>query len=164
MMQKEVAIGPDDTLGSIYFDKLFAMGVEAMVESVGMVRDGTAPRIEQDESEATYEGWCRATECMIDWRRPVGEVHDLVRGADPSPGAGSTYSGTSIQVYQSSKSTEDTGVDAGRIVEVTDAGVRIATGGGSVLLGRVRAEGSGKIAAAEWAASAGVQAGDRVGA
>ncbi len=54
LLQKEVAIGPDDTLGSIYFDSLYPMGVEAMVEAIDMVRGGNAPRIVQDESQATY--------------------------------------------------------------------------------------------------------------
>ena len=40
LLQKEVEIGPDDTLGSIYFNHLFPMGVEAMLEGVDLVRDG----------------------------------------------------------------------------------------------------------------------------
>ena len=58
LLQKRVPIGPDDTLGSLYFSQLFPLGVEAMVESVDLVRRGEAPRIEQDETQATYEGWC----------------------------------------------------------------------------------------------------------
>src|SRR5579883_2841396 len=45
LLQKEVEIGPDDTVGSIYFGKLFPLGIEAMVEAVRMVQDGTAPKI-----------------------------------------------------------------------------------------------------------------------
>ena len=58
-MQKEVEIAAADTLGSLYFDKLFPLGVEAMLESVDLVREGRAPKIPQDHSKATYEGWCR---------------------------------------------------------------------------------------------------------
>jgi len=42
LMTKEVEITPDDTLGSLYFDKLFPLGIEAMVESVDLVREGLA--------------------------------------------------------------------------------------------------------------------------
>ncbi|MFQ5627024.1 MAG: methionyl-tRNA formyltransferase, partial [Methyloligellaceae bacterium] len=87
LMQKTVEIGPDDTLGTIYFNKLFPMGVEAMCESVDLVRDGKAPRIEQDDSKATYESWCRKKNAEIDWSKPVQEVHNLIRGTDPAPGA-----------------------------------------------------------------------------
>jgi methionyl-tRNA formyltransferase len=35
ILQKEISIGPDDTLGSVYFDRLFPMGIAALT---------TAPR------------------------------------------------------------------------------------------------------------------------
>ena len=88
LLQKEVDIDPDDTVGSLYFDKLFPLGVEAMVEAVILVRDGAAPRAAQDESQATYEGWCKAEDIVIDWSGPAAEVYNLIRGGDPSPGAG----------------------------------------------------------------------------
>ena len=43
LLQKAVDIGPDDTLGTIYFNKLFPMGVEAMLEAVDLVKAGKAP-------------------------------------------------------------------------------------------------------------------------
>ena len=71
-MQKEVEIADDDTLGSLYFDKLFPLGVEAMVESVDLVREGRAPKIPQDHSKATYEGWCRPIWCASTGTCPRG--------------------------------------------------------------------------------------------
>src|SRR5438132_9629434 len=53
LLQKKTDIGPDDTLGSVYFDRLFPMGVEAILEAVDLVRSGNAPRLKQDESKAT---------------------------------------------------------------------------------------------------------------
>ena len=163
LLQKGVEITPDDTLGTLYFNKLFSLGVEAMVESVEMVRNGTAPRLEQDESQATYQGWCKAEHCVVDWGKPIGDTYNLIRGADPSPGAGTTHSGDTLQLYNASKSDEDTGADAGVVVEVAEAGLRVAAPGGSLLIGRVKPQGGGKVAAQEWAASAGVSAGDRLG-
>ncbi len=163
LLRKRVEIGPDDTLGKVYFDTLFPLGVEAMVESVEMVRSGTAPRLQQDESQATYEGWCRAEHCVVDWGKPVGESYNLIRGADPSPGAGTIYLGDTVQLYNASKSDADTGEDPGVVVEVGEDGARVAAPGGSLLIGRVKAQGGGKVAAHEWAASAGVSAGDRLG-
>src|SRR5215210_3944583 len=48
LLLKEVEITDDDTLGSLYFDKLFPLGVEAMMESVDLVREGRAPKLIQD--------------------------------------------------------------------------------------------------------------------
>src|SRR5271156_4513923 len=57
VLQKEVSIGPDDTLGSVYFDRLFPMGVTALVEAADLVMSGGSPGVVQDESDASYEGW-----------------------------------------------------------------------------------------------------------
>lgn len=163
LLQKEVEIGPDDTLGTVYFDNLFPMGVQAMVEAVEMVRNGTAPRIVQDESKATYEGWCRAENAIIDWSKPVGEIYDMVRGSDPSPGAGTTFDGVKIQFFRASRQDSDTGKEPGEVVEVTDSGFRVAAAGGSIVVGRVQPEGSRKIMSPEWVESVGLQAGARFG-
>src|SRR5438067_12965459 len=66
LLQKKTPISPDDTLGSIYFDRLFPMGVEAMLEAIDLVKSGKAPRVKQDESQATYEGWYSADNARID--------------------------------------------------------------------------------------------------
>ena len=84
LLQKEVDIQPDDTLGSVYFGKLFPMGVDAIAEAVKLVAMGAAPKILQDESQATYEGWCRSDDVVIDWNRPFEEIYNLVRGSDPT--------------------------------------------------------------------------------
>jgi len=60
LLQKEIEIGPDDTTGSIYFNQLFPMGIDAIVEAVDLIKSGRAPKISQDHSLATYEPPCDA--------------------------------------------------------------------------------------------------------
>ena len=74
LLQKEVELLPDDTTGSLYFNKLFPLGVEALVEAVELVRNGTASRIPQDESQATYDPLCTEERTVIDWSKPVTQV------------------------------------------------------------------------------------------
>jgi len=88
LLQKKTAIGPDDTLGSIYFDRLFPMGVDAMLEAVDLVRDGKAPKLAQDEAEATYESWCTAEDAGIDWSRPPAKSTTSFAAATRSPAPG----------------------------------------------------------------------------
>ncbi len=107
LMTKEVEITPDDTLGSLYFDKLFPLGIEAMVESVDLVREGRAPRIAQVEEDATYESWCRREDVEIDWSRPVRDVHNLIRGADPRPGAWTTIDGEEVGILGAERIDDD---------------------------------------------------------
>lgn len=163
LMQKKIDIGPDDTLGTIYFDRLFPLGVDAMAESVQQVKSGDAPRIVQDESEATYEGWCRAKDCRVDWGKPLAEIYNLIRGADPSPGAGTTVGGLGLQLYVASKDTDDTGEAPGTVVDLSEKGLSVAAPGGSILIARVKPEGAKKIAAREWASASGINTGDRLG-
>ena len=83
ILQKEAAIGPDDTLGSVYFERLFPLGVAAMLEAADLVVAGRHTETVQDESQASYEGWCRAAEAKIYWHDHVDHIYDLIRGCNP---------------------------------------------------------------------------------
>ncbi len=164
LLQKETEIGPDDTLGSVYFGRLFPMGVDAMVEAVNLVKSGNAPRIEQNHADATYEGWCRPADVVIDWNAPVSEIYNMIRGSDPSPGAGSTFGGDTLRLYRASKSDAQPVAEPGVITDVTDEGFRIAANGGSIFVGRVQSGRNRKVPAPEWAQSVGLKPGDKLGA
>ena len=171
LMQKRIDIGPEDTLGSIYFNQLFPLGVDALVESVDLVRAGNAPKIVQDESKATYEGWCKAADVAIDWTAPtstINTVFNMIRGADPQPGANTTFNGTKVSLYNSSLSATlpentDDDVRPGRVLAIGESEIAILAKGGSINVGRVRAAGGKKISAAEWAESVGLKVGDKLG-
>ncbi|MCZ6885267.1 MAG: methionyl-tRNA formyltransferase [Alphaproteobacteria bacterium] len=161
-LQKEIEIGPDDTVGSIYFDKLFPLGVDAMIEATEMVRDRTAPRIEQDESEATYESWCREENAEIDWSQPARQLHCLIRGTDPQPGAWTTVGGNKLKLYGSR--IADVEGEAGTITNVSKAGITVAAGDGSILVTKVRAhDDRAKVDAGEYAEHAGLGTATRLG-
>lgn len=161
LLQKEVEIAEDDTVGSLYFGKLFPMGVDAVAEAVELVRAGTAPRIEQDHGRATYESWCGEEDSEVDWARPAPEVHRLICGTDPQPGAWSTVGGNKLKLF-GSRMGEGSGAP-GEILDLSEDGMTVAAGGGSVVVRRVRAADSGtKVAAAEYASGAGLSAGLRL--
>lgn len=159
LMQKEVDIGPDDTLGTVYFDKLFPLGVEAMVESVRLVKAGKAPRIEQDHSQMTYESWCKAEDAAIDWSKPLAEVYNLVRGCDPSPGANTVLDGERVKLFSACREPGSWGGAPGEIAAVEDAGIVVRCGDGALRVGRVQAAGKAKQAASDWARENHVQPG-----
>ena len=93
LIQKKTPISDNDTLGTVYFDRLFPMGVEAMLESVDLVKAGKAPRIKQDHAKATYEGRCGPDNARIDFGKPWEQIHRLIRGCNPAPGAWATING-----------------------------------------------------------------------
>jgi methionyl-tRNA formyltransferase len=158
LLQKEVDIGPDETLGELYFNKLFPMGVDALMEAVDLVRAGRAPKIPQDHSKKTYESWFKKDIAEIDWSRPVDDVYNLIRASNPAPGAWSTINGVKLDIYDSAKAA---GSGApGRILAIDEQGLTIAAAGGAILAKRVRAPGGQKIAASEYAKAAGLEVGD----
>ena len=161
LMQKEVEIADDDTLGSLYFDKLFPLGVEAMLESVDLVREGRAPKIPQDHSRATYEGWCRGELVRINWHLPTRTTWNLIRGCNPAPGAWTTWEGVRVAVFDSARIPEARSVQPGEVTRVGDEGVQVATADGQILVKRVRPAEGRKTPAADWAREVGLAAGAR---
>ena len=90
LLQKHIDITPDDTLGTVYFEKIFPLGIEATLEAIALVKAGNPPRIVQDSSLATYESWCRKADAEIDWFKSSADVYNLIRGTNPQPGSWST--------------------------------------------------------------------------
>ncbi|RPI33270.1 MAG: methionyl-tRNA formyltransferase, partial [Hyphomicrobiaceae bacterium] len=158
LLQKKVEIGADETLGDVYFKKLFPLGVDAMMESVDLVRAGKAARVAQDHSKKTYESWFKKDVAEIDWARPAGEVYNLIRAANPAPGAWGTVKGHKVDIFDSSK-VSGSG-KPGEILVLDAIGMTIAAGGGAIQARRVRGADGKKVAAAEWAQSVGIKAGD----
>ena len=162
LLQKEVEIGPDDTLGTVYFKKIFQLGIDAMLEAVDLIKADRAPRVVQDESQATYESWCRKEDAEIDWSKPSDEVYNLIRGTNPQPGAWTTHNGTTLQIYDSAKVDAGEGAP-GEIIALDESGITVAAGGGAIQVQRVRPAGGGKVAAADFAAESGLAVGARLG-
>ncbi|MDP9237311.1 MAG: methionyl-tRNA formyltransferase [Chloroflexota bacterium] len=175
LLQAEVDIGPDDTVGLLYFDKLFKPGVDALVEAVGLVREGKAPRITQDESQATYEPPADDGNSAIDWMRPAGEVYNLIRGSNPAPGAHTVLYATPIRIFDARLTlledphavpgdvTTPAGVKPagpGSILTSEDNRIDIALIGGTLHVHRAQRIGGKKLPAKEFAAEMGIEVGD----
>lgn len=167
ILQKETVVSEDDTLGTVYFGRLFPMGVKAMLEAADLVVAGRHKEVVQDESQASYEGWCRANEAQVNWHNHVDFIHNTIRGCDPAPGAWTTIGGKKLQLFGSKKHLVRTfGAVKGKIGEISDIAaesIRITAQGGQVEVAKVKAEEGKKMSAAEWAKSAGVGPGTILG-
>lgn len=163
LLQKEVEIEPDDTTGSLYFNHLFPMGIEAILESVELIKAGNAPKIPQDESRATYEPLCNDKVAAIDWSKPAHEIYNLIRGCDPQPGAYVDTSEGKIRFYQAGLKPQKVQEEPGRILAIDQSGIQVAASGGVIALGKVRPKKGGKMPASEYADIASLQAGHYLG-
>jgi len=161
LLQKDVDIGPDDTLGTVYFEKIFSLGVEAVLEAVDLVKAGEAPHIKQDEAEATYESWCKKADVEIDWSKPVDEVYNLIRGANPQPGAWTLFGGNELKIFDCAKVDADG--SPGEVLDVADDSFTVGTLGGGIQIKRVRPHDDKKIQAAEFIENSSLAVGDVLG-
>ena len=162
MIQKTCPIGPDETLGDVYFGKLFPMGVDAMMEGLDLLKAGVVVKHDQRLDDGSYEGWFGKDEARLDWGRPVADVYNTIRAANPAPGAWSLVDGQEVKIYDSER-LEGDGENHGEIVGLSDGGATVQGNGGRILVKRVRPAGAGKMAAAEWAQSAGIGPGKKLG-
>ena len=163
ILQKDTPIGPEDTLGTVYFDRLFPMGVKAMLEAADLVSRNKHQEVGQDESKATYEGWCRKAEARINWANHADFVYNLIRGCNPAPGAWCTLEGKELQLFDARKHPVRTfGAVKGKIgevVEATDKSFQVTAQGGRIEVLRAKLGDGKKVAAAELLASGAVKAG-----
>ena len=167
ILQKTTPIGENDTLGTVYFDRLFPMGVKALLEASDLVVAGKHKETAQDEAQASYEGWFREAEAKIHWASHVDAIHNLIRASDPAPGAWTTLAGAKLQLFDSRKEVVRTfGAVKGKIGEVLgveDGRLVVAAQGGRIRAGKAKLGDGKKIAAAELVAGGAIQAGQILG-
>ncbi len=165
LLQKRIPIDDDDTVGSLYFNRLFTLGIDAMIEAVQLIEQGQAPAVEQDEKYATYEPPCRDEHAVIDFTKSARDVYNLIRGCDPQPGAFADASGRRLRLYEPKFEEATASPPApGTIMSIGADGMRVALDGGTLLVNKVRLEPDGKkTAPSELAASGALSAGLRLG-
>src|SRR5438445_588055 len=162
ILQKRVAIGLNDTAASLYFDKIFPLGVEALLQAADLVVGGRATEWTQDESQATYEGWVRDAEGRINWANHVDFVFDLIRGCNPAPGAWTTFKSgegeeqkeQKLYLFDAKKIVAPTfgavrGKKIGEVVSAGPDGLRIHAQGGFVEVSRLRLGDGAKVKSTE---------------
>ena len=167
ILQKETPIEPDDTLASVYFDRLFPMGVAALQEAADLVVSGRARELVQDESQASYEGWCRAAEARIHWHSHVDLIYNLIRGCNPAPGAWTLCKGKKLQLFDARKHPVRTFSQVkggiGTIAALGTDGMSVTAQGGQIEVLKVRYDDGKKISAAQFCAEAGAGLGTLLG-
>ena len=147
------------SLGDVYFKKLFPMGVDAMIEGLELVRAGVRLKHAQNLADGSYESWFKKDLAEINWAKPVaGNLQPDPRrqsgarrlGHDKGP------EGRHLRQRQGRQAV----AQPGEVLAIDGQGMTIAAGDGAILAKRVRGSDGKKVAAAEWAKSAGVNAGD----
>ena len=159
-MQKTALIGPDDTVGSLYYEKLYPLGVQAMTESVSLIRQGLAPKNAQDHDRASYESWCGKKDGQINWENSGSEIYNRIRGCDPRPGASATLGDKEIFLFDASFADQIHDLPAGTLIGIDD-GFDVVVNGGLIRIATIRVDGM-RSPAGIWARDHNVTIGDRL--
>jgi len=160
VQRRGVEISADDTVGTLFFEKLAPLGVEALVESVEQIAAGSAVPKPQDEAEATHQGLVDDAAAAIDLSLPAAQLARLVRGCDPQPGAFVRYSDQPVRLYGVRLEPFEGCAQPGEVVAVEDEDLIVALRGGRLRLSRVRAD-RAKESAGGFARRAGLAPGGR---
>ena len=163
LLQKSVGIDPDETTGALYFNKLFPMGIDAMVEAVELIKKGKAPRIPQDESGATYEPPCDDRVASVNFEKSAESIYNLIRGCDPQPGAYTTFKGKKVRFYESKLFSPSGEKPGGEVISIQEEGLQIASKGGIIQLSKLRVDKGEKTGPIEFAKLVDLKIGDRFG-
>jgi len=167
ILRQEIPIGEDDTLGTVYFNHLFPMGIIALQEAADLVVSGRATQTPQDESQASYEGWCRVGEARINWHNHVDLIYNLIRGCNPAPGAWTTLNGKKLQLFDARKHPVRTFSQVkgsiGAVAAIAEKSLLVTAQGGHIEVLMLRFDDGKKLPAAQFCAEAGLSVGTVLG-
>jgi methionyl-tRNA formyltransferase len=159
-MAEKMTIGPDTTSGEIH-DRLMLLGADLMARALAALSRGGLGFTPQPEEGVTYAAKIDKAEARIDWQKPAQDLHNLVRGLTPFPGAffeadwGQGL--TRVKVLRSMLVS-----DGGAPGTVIDDALTIACGEGALRLIEVQRAGKGAVTATEFLRGAGLTKGQKL--
>ena len=153
LLQKEVDIPDDITAGELY-DKLAVVGAETLKETLIRLENGTLIKIPQNDDEASYAPIIKKDMCLIDWNMSAQDIHNLVRGTNPWPGAHTCYNGRRIKILKtkvedSNKDTTDSNKTPGTICKKDKNGLTVVCRNDYIRILEVQFESSRKMCIGE---------------
>ncbi len=164
ILQRRVPIAPEDTAQTLEA-RLADAGAEALREALRLIAAGTAPRLAQDESKASYVGKLAKDDGRIDWTRSAAVLADFIRAMDPWPSAYTWHRGRLLKIWKGTAVPGPASGNAtpGTVVETRRGeGFVVSTGGGALLVTEVQPEGRRRMSADEYARGARLQVGEQL--
>ncbi|HHV29048.1 MAG TPA: methionyl-tRNA formyltransferase [Clostridium sp.] len=145
LLRAEIEIHDDMTAGELY-NKLAELGAQVLKETLEKLEAGTLTRTPQPHDQATYASIMDKSVGCIDWSKSARDVHNLVRGTNPWPGAFTYYNGQKMKVWMTSVSSEEShNFGPGTICKVSKDGLVVACGIGMIIIKEVQFESSRRM-------------------
>ena len=158
LLKKSVPLDLHDNFETVH-DKLGECGASLLLETLDALKNGTAVRIKQDDSLATYAAKIEKEDCVLDFSQSAKAVHDRVRGLSPFPLSFThTPDGKMLKVV-ASEPAEGKGTP-GEVISVKNGRITVACGEGAVDLLTVLPEGKKRMSAADFINGRKISVGD----
>jgi len=146
LLQRGIPIDPLETAGELT-SRLSVLGAELLIETLRRIEEGTCPRTRQDEAQATRQPMLEKSHGRIDWAKSAGDVHNLIRGVNPWPGAWTFVPGVGILKIWAARPGAQEG-EPGRVLRADSReGLAVACGEGSLDILELQAPGAKRMAA-----------------
>ncbi len=147
---EKTPIGEFETSGEL-FDRLMVMGAELLIKTLTAIENGTASRIQQDNSQASYVTMLDKSISPIDWTKSPREIIKWIYGLNPWPVATMQIGDDTFKVYAAEYTETVTEKAPASIVSAGKKGIEIACGGGrTVLITELQAAGKKRMKAADY--------------
>jgi len=148
--QKEIEIEDKDTASSLH-DKLSILGSELLLETLPSIIDKTAPRVKQDESEATFAYNIRKEDEKIDFSKTKRQIFNQVRGLNSWPGAYSILDGKRFKIWECITTDNNySNLLDGQITNLYDEGIGVKVSNGEIILTKIQPEGKQAMSASQY--------------
>ncbi len=164
LLKKELDIGPDMTVGELH-DKIAVLGAEVLKDTLIELKKGTLKRIPQEDSQSSYAPMISKELGLIDWSKKALEIHNLVRGTDPWPGAYTFLEGNRMRVWKTMLVEEktDNNQENGLILSVDDEGVLVKCSEGCILIKELQFDSSKRMAVKDYIRGHHIKTGEKLG-
>lgn len=146
ILQGRIAIRDLETGGSLH-DRLAVLGADLLMEALKKVKDGTAKRIPQVDSEATYVKMIDKDMGKIDFSLPAGQIERLIRGLNPWPSAYTGYEGKILKLWRAEVEDCNTIIEPGEVIEIRKDAIAVMTGEKALIIKELQLEGRKRLTA-----------------
>jgi methionyl-tRNA formyltransferase len=144
LLQEEIELGVAEIYGNLH-DRLAQLGAALLIKSIEQLADGTAKRISQDASGATFAPRLKKETGKIDWNNKSTDIVNLIRGLSPSPAAHTSLDGLPLKIYTAIAEPGKVNQPPGTIDEAGIAGLPVAASDGYVILKDIQLAGKKRM-------------------
>ncbi len=150
LLQDEIPIDENENAEELT-EKLSELGAKTLLKTLKALEEGTLQRIKQNENEATYLPMLDKELGSIDWNNSAKEIHNLVRGVYPWPGAYTTMDTGVLKIWKTKVSDKEYAGKPGEIVKSNPKeGLFVACGEGILEIVEMQAPSSKRMNAKDY--------------